>query len=146
MDKHPKDYFVPNFGMDHDIVASESNLKNAEKSLKHQWKLQKGQLPPQFPDSQFRYAAPYLMQKTSIPACTSIGCETETAAPLKLQADMDKHPKDYFVPNFGMDHDIIASESNLKNAEKSLKHQWKVPAGELPKLFPDSQFTYGGLS
>jgi hypothetical protein len=56
MDKHPKDYFVPNFGMDHDIVASESNLKNAEKSLKHSWKLKAGQLPPQFPDGQFRYA------------------------------------------------------------------------------------------
>ena len=50
----------------------------------------------------------------SIPACNSWEfaegkCKVETAAPHKLQADMDKHPKDYFVPNFGMDREIKAS-------------------------------------
>ena len=39
---------------------------------------------------------------------------------------MDKHDKDYFVPNFGVDHDVITTQSNLKNAEKSLKHTWKL--------------------
>ena len=29
---------------------------------------------------------------------------------------MDKHPKDYFVPNFGVDHDIITTHNNYKNA------------------------------
>jgi hypothetical protein len=48
--------------------------------------------------------------------------EAETAAPEKLQADQDKHDKDYFVPNFGTDHDVITTQSNLKNAEKSLNH------------------------
>jgi hypothetical protein len=65
--------------------------------------------------------------KQSIPACNSYtfpACvkEAETAAPEKLQADQDKHDKDYFVPNFGVDHDVITTQSNLKNAETSLKH------------------------
>ena len=58
----------------------------------------------------------------SIPACnTDKGCLTETASPWKLQKDTDKQPKDYVVPNFGVDRDIIATKTNLKNAEKSLK-------------------------
>jgi hypothetical protein len=110
MDKHDKDYFVPNFGVDHDIVSTQSNLKNAETSRDHKW---------------------VLSQKRSIPACNSSNfpnCvrEAETAAPMKLQADMDKHDKDYFIPNFGVDHDIIATQNNLKNAEGSLNHQWKL--------------------
>ena len=71
------------------------------------------------------------MEKQSIPACNSYNfpkcvTEAETAAPQKLQADMDHHDKDYFIPNFGVDHDIITTQSNLKNAETSLKHQWKL--------------------
>ena len=71
------------------------------------------------------------MQKQSIPACNSSvfpNCvrEAETAAPQKLQADMDHHDKDYFIPNFGVDHDIITTKSNLKNAEGKLSHQWKL--------------------
>jgi len=33
---------------------------------------------------------------------------------------MDKHPKDYVVPNFGVDRDILNTQSNLKNAEAKL--------------------------
>jgi hypothetical protein len=49
----------------------------------------------------------------SIPACNSADfpkcLKAETAADQKLQADMDKHDKDYFIPNFGVDHDIITT-------------------------------------
>jgi hypothetical protein len=58
--------------------------------------------------------------KASIPACNSADfpkcLNAETAAEHKLQADMDKHPKDYFVPNFGVDHDIITTQRNYQNA------------------------------
>lgn len=53
---------------------------------------------------------------------------TETASPWKLQKDTDKQPKDYVVPNFGVDRDIIATKSNLNNAETSLKTKWVIPA------------------
>jgi len=100
MDKHDKDYFVPNFGVDHDIIQTQQSLKNAQ--------------------------AKAFAQKQSIPACNSADfpkCvkEAETAAPQKLQKDMDEHDKDYFVPNFGVDHDIISTQNNLKNAEAAKK-------------------------
>jgi hypothetical protein len=85
-------------------------LKNAEKSLKTQWVI------------------PALAQQKSIPACnTDGGCKTETASPWKLQKDTDKWDKDYKVPNFGVDRDIIATKSNLKNAEAKLG-KWVIPA------------------
>ena len=90
MDKHDKDYFVPNFGVDQDIITTQNNLKNAQAARKKS-----------------------LVQKQSIPACNSADfpkcLKAETAAEQKLQADMDKHDKDYFVPNFGVDHDIITT-------------------------------------
>ena len=53
---------------------------------------------------------PNLFQRRSVPACTSLGCKTGSIA------DGPK-PKDYDVPNFGIDHDIEASNKNLKDAE-----------------------------
>ena len=66
--------------------------------------------------------------KMSVPACSSAnygacGKTSETVAPMKLQADMDKHKKDYFVPNFGMDRDIVDSHASLKQSEKLLDHK-----------------------
>ena len=93
MDKHDKDYFVPNFGVDHDIITTQNN---------------------------YRKAGGKLAQKQSIPACNSADfpkcLKAETAADQKLQADMDKHDKDYFVPNFGVDHDIITTQNNYRKA------------------------------
>ena len=98
MDKHDKDYFIPNFGVDRDILDTHSNDKLAAKYCKDGG----------------RCGQPWVVaaQKDSIPACNSIECKTETAAHEKLQADMDKHPKDYFVPNFGVDRDIIATHKD----------------------------------
>ena len=45
------------------------------------------------------------VNKQSIPACTSIECKTETAA----DHGPDGVKRDYFVPNFGLDHEIIVS-------------------------------------
>ena len=105
MDKHPKDYFIPNFGVDHDIITTQNNYKKAGGKL---------------------------AQQESIPACNSAdfpGClGAETAADHKLQKDMDKHPKDYFIPNFGVDHDIITTQNNYKKAGGKLAQQGSIPA------------------
>jgi len=37
---------------------------------------------------------------------------------------MDKHDKDFFIPDFGVDHDIITTQRNLANAEAKLNHTW----------------------
>ena len=64
------------------------------------------------PDQVRKYPPQYLYQdrRSSVPACTSLGCKTGSIV------DGPK-PKDYDVPNFGIDHDIEASNKNLKDAE-----------------------------
>ena len=34
----------------------------------------------------------------------------------------EEHPQNYFVPNFGEDHDIKTAKLNIDNAEKRLNH------------------------
>ena len=58
----------------------------------------------------------------SIPACNSIECKTESAA--DDSGKPPKHPKDYFVPNFGMDRDISGGFEDLTVAEKLVGHRW----------------------
>ena len=71
MDKHPKDYFVPNFGRDREIITTQTNLKNAESKL-GDWVIPKESLA----------------QHTSIPACNSADfpkcLKAETTSPWKL--------------------------------------------------------------
>lgn len=54
-------------------------------------------------------------QKFSDPICSSAGCDTKKAA---------GHPQDYFVPNFGMDHDIVDTQNHIKSEEKNQGHKW----------------------
>ena len=46
----------------------------------------------------------------SNPACTSLGCKYDTAAPHAKKPD---HPVDYPVADFGMDKDITASLKHM---------------------------------
>merc|ERR1711971_317152 len=58
---------------------------------------------------------------TSDPICSSAGCG-QYKHPKSAVADW---PKDYGVPSFGMDRDIMGSLQNLNVAEGIVKHQWK---------------------
>ena len=60
----------------------------------------------------------------SDPVCNSAGC-TQYLHPKK-----DDFKKNYFVPNFGVDHDIITNHKSLDIAEKQLQHHWDFPTGE----------------
>ena len=48
----------------------------------------------------------------------------------KQPAGPAQHPMDYFVPNFGMDHDILASENNEKVASALVGHNWEFKTPE----------------
>lgn len=59
-------------------------------------------------------------------------------------APKSAHPVNYFVPNFGLDHDIKNTAVDLDVAEKSVGHNWiykdpkKAPAGPPTNYFvPD---------
>ena len=43
-----------------------------------------------------------------------------TAAPVKKET----HPKDYFVPSFGVDNDIKGTQESTSLAESKLSHSW----------------------
>ena len=65
------------------------------------------------------------IQMESDPICSSAGCsqykQAEGPAP---------PPMDYFVPNFGMDHDVLASENNEKVASALVGHAWAFKTPE----------------
>ena len=64
------------------------------------------------------------LQLDSDPICSSAGC-TQYKAP-----KVDTHPMDYFVPNFGMDHNIKDSIEDEKVASKLVGHGWAFKTPE----------------
>ena len=42
------------------------------------------------------------------------------------------HPINYFVPNFGPDYDVLATEKHISDTEEKMGHKW------IPKKNPDS--------
>jgi hypothetical protein len=90
---------VPNFGKDHDIATSQSNEATAEKKLGHQWD------PKIDPDTE-KYILPSPQIEFVLP---------QTEADIKREPLLTYSPTiadppfkmNYFVPNFGLDHDMI---------------------------------------
>lgn len=107
VDGFKKDYFVPDFGKDQDITATEKSEKAAEEIV-HKYDEQE----------MASVTEDMRMESKSDPICSSAGC------------DQYKHPhKDsfkmnYFVPSFGKDHDIVQSEKDAAGAEAALGHTW----------------------
>lgn len=66
------------------------------------------------------------LQSESDPICSSAGC-TQYKHPAA-----ETHPMDYFVPDFGQDHDIDHSISNEKIASKIVGHKWDWKKADAP--------------
>ena len=77
----------------------------------------------------------------SRPSCTSFECKEGTAAGYLPQSDSvlwtpeHDHPRDYFVPNFGVDNDISASLGHSKDwtpvqevDKDTLEKKWVLPS------------------
>ena len=116
---HPINYPVPNFGVDHEILASHKHLAEAEKTLKHTW------TPTQDEDGVW-----------DVPTETASFKLLQTGANIQREplltwkpTDPASHPVDYFVPNFGMDHEIKASLEHSKawTPVKDEDDEWIVP-------------------
>jgi len=83
-------------------------------------------------------AAYSLLQLDSDPICPSSGCDDQKS---KIKPK-DPYPMNYFVPNFGHEHEIVHNFESLDWAEKSLKHTWVVPPKAKPKppiIYDDSK-------
>ena len=58
-----------------------------------------------------------------------LSSETEREPLLTWKATAPKsHPVDYFVPNFGVDHDVVNTHDHIRLAEYQLNHKWHWPA------------------
>ena len=66
----------------------------------------------------FKFAA-----LVSLASAVSIGSDPYQVTPAIVppsDKDETKHPMNYFVPNFGVDKDIVATEKAIAAAEKKL--------------------------
>jgi len=104
---HPVDYKVPDFGLDKDIVDSLSNLKNTEEKL-----------------------GTWTLPKEDVQLDADVSLEREPLLSWKPKRAKSAHPIDYFVPNFGVDHDILATQRHIKKTEKRLKKKWNPKKDE----------------
>jgi len=97
-------YPVPNFGLDEDIKTSQANEAAASAKLGHKWvpKTEEIELA-----DDLKWGS--LMQLSSDPICPSSGCFEKKK----------KYPRNYFVPDFGVDSDIVSTQKNIDDAEEA---------------------------
>ena len=122
---HPKDYFVPFFGLqDVDTTDTQSHIEQSEAALGHvmtaSFKDPKGH-PKNY------FIPNFGPQETEITDTQDHIAATESSLGHVLSASFKtpkSHPKDYFVPNFGLDHVILDGQSNIDNAEAAIGHSW----------------------
>ena len=105
---HPKDYFVPDFGMDKDVIDTQAHIKQQEAAKGHTWTPKQDEngnweVPEAAHNGSYSYNS--LVQLDREPL---LGWEPKMAA---------SHPMNYFVPNFGKDHDnVLTTENSLRVA------------------------------
>lgn len=135
----PRNYFVPHFGEDEDIEFSKRNIASAEKKY-GEWNVKRdgngAWILPSVPENLFdNYKAegwpheklPVLVQTDaevnteSDPICSSAGCTQYKHKKKGLGYDID-----YFVPNFGADHDINENFESIKLAESMVGHEFQI--------------------
>jgi len=110
--------------MDNEIKDSLKNLDNAEKRI-GTWKIntnaQKSDPWTSKKDkSNIATEADVYELGRSDPYCDQSGCRTDTMDPFTRW----RAPKIPAVPDFGVDHDIKATQQHSENAEKQLNHKW----------------------
>jgi len=109
---YPKDYFVPNLGVDQDIIDTQAHIASQQTKQNHEWKPEQDEngvwiVPEASAARSYRYGvrndkpnASYVQTDAEIktesdPVCPSSGCNYASEKGKKT------HPMNYFVPNFG---------------------------------------------
>ena len=135
-------YYVPNFGVDQDIVNSQTHMAQSEKNLgqKMEASFKKPKSHPvDYPVANFG-------QDENVKLTLANIAQSESDLKHKWSF-VDKknrpkpHPVDYYVPNFGQDKDVKDSLAHTSQSEKNLNHQWNpVPKKDQPKQHPTDYF------
>ena len=127
---HPVDYFVPNFGLDEEILSTQGSYKNEESRQNVNWEasLKKDQ-PDAHPTNyfvpNFGLDSDVLNTKADIELAETKLNHKWTASLKKDQPDA--HPVDYVVPNFGPDQTeggVADVAESIMVAERQLNHNW----------------------
>lgn len=105
-------YFVPHFGVDEDIATTQNSANWAEESTGRSFSI---------PEKGVSWG-------TNVQLESDLDREpllSKEATPLLVHQKpaYSDYDIDYFVPNFGPDHDIAATHSNIANSEKRLNHK-----------------------
>jgi len=119
-----RDYFVPHYGEDDDMITTKEHIAASEKEHKHELKATFDK-PKAHP---MNYFVPNFGEDIDIRASKKNTMFAEKVMDHTLEASFDKPaaPKrDYFVPHFGEEEEITDAKENIVNAEKSLKHEWE---------------------
>jgi hypothetical protein len=147
----PMNYPVPNFGVDHDIITTQNNIQAQEKRLNHKWvpvQDENGswEVPEPINNKSYTYRSlaqlpeeENLVEVQSDPICSSAGCNYASEKGKKT------HPMNYFVPNFGRDRDIKATDLSLAWAERSLNRTWNYKPKKEEKKNTDFRIPDFGL-
>jgi len=125
----PRGYYVPNFGMDQDIVDAQSNIKLLEKAHGAWSPVRDGAggfvMPALAPGSSQSHNGHHFLQldadiKTQDdPVCNSWKCSQ-----YQYPHEDEEYKKDYKVADFGVDSDIVGTFNSMKDAGRMLNHKW----------------------
>lgn len=77
------------------------------------------------------------LQLESDPICPSSGCQQDywNSYTHPAPKDLNNWPRDYFVPDFGQDHDIIGSLDNIALAQAHYNTTWSMGTAESKAKF-----------
>jgi hypothetical protein len=112
---------VPDFGLDEDMIWTANNIQREEKRLKHEWTPEQDEngvwVVPEAADNKSYTYRPIL--NVQLDAETDSKGDGPICKKEDLVCDKDqliegkKYLHDYFVPNFGLDHDIVNTQKNI---------------------------------
>lgn len=137
-----RDYFVPHFGEDKDITATQNSLALAEKQY-GKWVFPdpsaSDSAPPSVPnfgvDHDIADSLRHLSEQEARHGQWNLAKDDYYQVQLDAEVDREPlltwaptapqtHPMNYFVPNFGEDHDITNSKAHEAEASAKLDHAW----------------------
>ena len=147
-------YKVPNFGLDHDIETSQTNLADSERLLQHKWNPKKNEKGAYvLPNSANAHSTSTYKPRSSAqvsgqeeyvqtgtesdPVCHSGGC-TQYLHPKPDKSNL--YPMNYYVPNFGRDEDVTNTWTSLGAAEGIRNHRWRYNPDDKKK--PEDPIQY----
>jgi len=151
---NPRDYFVPDFGTDHEIQYTTNSIAQAESALgttlHASFEDKKNPVNPRdyfVPDFGVDHDIEHVQHSIEI---------SEKKLGHNLNADWGTtknpvNPRDYFVPDFGVDHEIQYTTASISQAERSLKHTWAPKKDgdhwvDMPAAAADSSYVYSNSS